>query len=254
MKKKPIKVALIVVAILVVLAIGMFLGSKLDFNQDDNELPSNNQDNFFIGNITKINGNTAIISVTEGENVLASSDKISVDISKYSFEKGDKVKVTFTGEIMETYPAKVNVKNIERVNLSKLTQLYITLIDDVIENHDVALNHNMEYVAIDINGFTNLNEKEKQDVINHLYKYSENVYVGNYEYLKEQGLAQENADNFPALKGILIGSSNTEKINDDKYVVNISKYRTGLGAIFPEYEATYKEGKWSFEIISMAIS
>ena len=45
MEKKAIKVALIVVAILVVLAIGVFLGSKLDFNQDDNELPSNRQNN-----------------------------------------------------------------------------------------------------------------------------------------------------------------------------------------------------------------
>ena len=57
-----------------------------------------------------------------------------------------------------------------------------------------------------------------------------------------------------SLSGVLIYIQEVEEISEDKAVVSIVKYRSGLGAIFPKYELIFKNGKWEIETLSMGIS
>ena len=153
---------------------------------------------------------------------------------------------------METYPLKIKTLDVEKVEYSKVSKLYMTLIDDLM-GLDQALNSDMQYIAINIESF-DISKEQQKDIIHYLYKYSENIKVGSYQDLKDQGLVISTADVIPHIDGILIDVGNIEKKNDNHYIVNMQKYRSALGAIFPEYEAQYKDGIWSFEIKSMAIS
>lgn len=45
-----------------------------------------------------------------------------------------------------------------------------------------------------------------------------------------------------------------EEYNGNKATITGVSWFGNLGAVFPKYEATYKNGKWELELISMAIS
>lgn len=272
MEKRSIKIMLsVILAIIFVGSITVFaLYSTNVIQNNDNKTQIVDMKDAFIGTIVAINGNTATINVTSGD-VLKSADKINIDLKDNTFEKGDKVKVTYKGYIMETYPAKVDMETIQKVETSKVVKLYTTLIDDIV-TQDSGLNGGMQYIAIDINSFTTfieeelkqgqiqslmypkMSEEDKTDIINYLYKYHDNIKVASYNDLKEQGLVIEGEDVIPHIDGILIYVTKLEKKSDDNYIVSMVKYRSGLGAIFPEYNAKYKDNKWTFEITSMAIS
>ena len=72
------------------------------------------------------------------------------------------------------------------------------------------------------------------------------------EELKEKGyFDQKNL----YLQGILITATDIEKIEFDKAVLSLEKYRGGLAAVFPEYELTLVDNDyWKLKVLSMAIS
>ena len=246
-KKIYIVIGLIFLVVLTFTGIYAINSNKPVDNNNDNNVTQN----AFIGYIEKITGDTGNVKVIEG-NILSSGDSVNVNLQGYTFEVGTKVKVIYDGNVMETYPLKIKTLDIEKVEYPKISKLYMTLIDDLI-GLDQALNSDMEYIAINIESFDILNEQQ-QDIIHYLYKYHDNIKVASYQDLKEQGLVISTSDVIPHIDGILIDVGNIEKKNDNHYIVNMQKYRSALGAIFPEYEAKYKDGIWSFEIKSMAIS
>ena len=255
MKNKKVVYILVACIILVVVGVtAIYIANSKEVL--DGGYESNLTQNSFVGYITQINGDSATVKVTEGY-ILASGDLVNVDLLGNTFDEGTKVKVIYEGDVMESYPLQIKVVSIEKVEYSKVVKLYTTLIDDLM-GLDQALNHNMQYIAIDINSFMALNdtdiEEDKQDIANYLYKYHDNIKVATYKELQEQGLVISNELTIPHINGILISMSKFEKKNDDHYLVSMSKYKSALGAIFPEYEVKYKDGSWDFEIKSMAIS
>lgn len=85
------------------------------------------------GNIDKVSfnaivienmGNSILVNPVEGSQELQSSDKIVVrvpvdnatlkDLSE--FKVGSKVKITYDGMIMESYPAQINAYDVELIN------------------------------------------------------------------------------------------------------------------------------------------
>ena len=57
------------------------------------------------------------------------------------------------------------------------------------------------------------------------------------------------------LQGILITATDIEKIEFDKAVLSLEKYRGGLAAVFPKYELTLVDNDyWDLKVLSMAIS
>jgi len=70
----------------------------------------------FYGTVIESNQGNIIVEPREGETIRKSADKISISLGKNNgviYAIGTNVKVTYTGEIMETYPAKIVATNIE---------------------------------------------------------------------------------------------------------------------------------------------
>lgn len=72
----------------------------------------------FIGYIVGLKGDTAIVKPLEEQEINKSSDMISFStksIVTQNFMIGQKIKVTYSGDIKETYPAHVDAVNVEIV-------------------------------------------------------------------------------------------------------------------------------------------
>lgn len=64
----------------------------------------------FLATILEINGNSVLVEPAVGEPELRSSDKISFgteDLENIDVEVGSVVEITYTGKIMESYPAQI---------------------------------------------------------------------------------------------------------------------------------------------------
>lgn len=76
----------------------------------------------FIGSITGIKNTTIIVTPLEDQEISKSSDMISFSIEKLenaisqNYIVGQKVKVTYTGDIKETYPAQIDATKLEIIN------------------------------------------------------------------------------------------------------------------------------------------
>lgn len=110
---------------------------------------------------------------------------------------------------------------------------------------DKALNSNMEFIAIDMSNFEEVNEKEKKVILNYFEdKYKVEVMDATMEELEEKGYY--NPDTM-ALEGVLL---RIEKV-DFKFNKNVlfegSKFKSGKGAIGVESTVHYKNGEWQIK-------
>lgn len=84
---------------------------------------TNKEETFhFFGKVIESNENTIIVEPNKGEAIRKSADKISVGLGKDNdaiYKVGSNVKVTYKGYVMETYPAQVDVVNIELKSIEK---------------------------------------------------------------------------------------------------------------------------------------
>lgn len=126
------KIFRILIAVLMV-AIGVVVVYKLiensvtnreDFNFKVENISSNpvntvnheqNEHSFF-GKVIESTDSYIIVEPNEDEDILKSSDKISISLGEYNdalYEVGTNVKITYDGTIMESYPAQVKATKIE---------------------------------------------------------------------------------------------------------------------------------------------
>lgn len=233
-------------------------------NGDNNN--SSVEEYYFYGKVVESSLKYIIVEPNEGEDVRKSADKISIGLGENNdalYMNGTNVKITYSGYIMETYPAKINASKIELV--SKLELMYETIIDDIIAQ-DEALNNNAKYISLDVDSFVapiergegtiqseylGLNESEKDTLLRYCKKYNSDIKDYSMQELREKGLFNEEE---VRIDGILIYISNVEKITENSAIMTVGKYRSGLGAIFPKYKLTYRNGSWDIEVIQMAIS
>jgi hypothetical protein len=122
-----------------------------------------------------------------------------------------------------------------------LGEIYCVALDSIMEQ-DEALSSDMEYIAIDMSNFEEVDESGKEEILSYFKeKYNVDVMDATFEQLKEKGLY--NPDTM-SLDGVLL---RIEKV-DFKFNNNIffegSKYRSGLGAVGVEVTVQYKDNKW----------
>mgnify|MGYP005777741445 FL=1 len=112
-------------------------------------------DSQFIGTIIEVGEKYIIVTPDEGEEELKSSDQIEVGITSSDEAKvGRKVEVTYTGEIMESYPAKVNAINV----------IYLEEVEaEEMEAKLQLINESSSQKVENIN--PNVTEKEATDVV-----------------------------------------------------------------------------------------
>ena len=207
------------------------------------------------------------IEPLEGEEIRKTTDKIVIYLKEYdgnNYEAGTIVKVTYTGEVLKSDPPQVNYTKIEEVK-NYTVEMYKKILDDLI-NQDSAINKGAKFIAIDFTNFLayhkdgndgssqlrNLSTNEKNQLLDYCKKYNENVIEATMEELKEKGYFNEKN---MYLQGILITVTNTEKVEFDKAILSLQKYRGGLAAVFPKYELTLVDNDyWNLQILDMAIS
>ena len=207
------------------------------------------------------------IEPLEGEEIRKTTDKIVIYLKEYdgnNYEAGTIVKVTYTGEVLKSDPPQVNYTKIEEVK-NYTVEMYKKILDDLI-NQDSAINEGAKFIAIDFTNFLayhkdgndgssqlrNLSTNEKNQLLDYCKKYNENVIDATMEELKEKGYFNEKN---MYLQGILITVTNTEKVEFDKAILSLQKYRGGLAAVFSKYELTLVDNDyWTLQILDMAIS
>lgn len=112
--RKKVIVTAIIVALIGVIGVAFFgMKYKNDMKVLDNK-SGQNQDTF-TGVISEINdGTQAVVSIDEGHNIRSSGDKVYVSLPEdKAFKVGDKIKVTYTGEVMESDPLQINQIKVE---------------------------------------------------------------------------------------------------------------------------------------------
>lgn len=73
-------------------------------------------EHFFYGKVIESNQNNILVEPNKDEDIRKSADKIFISLGKHNdaiYEVGTNVKITYTGYVMETYPAKVEATKIE---------------------------------------------------------------------------------------------------------------------------------------------
>jgi hypothetical protein len=128
--------------------------------------------------------------------------------------------------------------------------LYVTVMKAAFNEE----NGGAEFIAVKLDTLEGLSDKAKEEVLKELASLSPNVY--DFEKVKNDKTKfelDENNNLARAINGTLL-SIELEKYSDTKAdIIGISWFGN-LGAVFPEYEATYKNGVWTLKLISMSIS
>ena len=110
MKKKiwvPVGVIILLVALIVPVLVFKITAGNSKENNEGNE---NKEEHTFTATVIEINGDSVMVQPVEGEDELNSSDKIIFSVKDFDdigAEVGSVVQVTYTGEIMESYPAQI---------------------------------------------------------------------------------------------------------------------------------------------------
>lgn len=109
-KKYLFLTVLLILSILIIAVINKFIVNNENIDKVS-----------FIATVLENNGKSILVKPEEGSTELNSSDKIVVrvpvdnavlkDLSE--FIEGSKVKITYDGMVMESYPAQINAYNVE---------------------------------------------------------------------------------------------------------------------------------------------
>ncbi len=110
------KKSVIWIIIILLIALTAIMITRLAIGNNTEEEPRS-----FTSTVLENNATSLLVKPDEGEDELRSSDKIVVRVPKDSavledlsvFSVGSKVKITYDGAIMESYPAQINALRVE---------------------------------------------------------------------------------------------------------------------------------------------
>lgn len=124
---------------------------------------------------------------------------------------------------------------------------YTTVIDKLY-NEDMALNHDIKYIAIDTSLINNLSEDQKSALLKDVEKYGYIVLDMTFEELEEQGYI----DDLYFKEGILFKIED-RPMSGNSILMDVSKWRSGLGAIgYDDLKVQFKSGNWKITKIGSA--
>lgn len=176
-------------------------------------------------------------------------------ITPDQLKAGMLIELTFSGEIMESYPMQFSLPQELKVMQENddLVGFYFRLIKDIYHT-DPGLNGDISILAFDLNAVENLSEAEKHAL---LYlaqtEFGHETLLSTYEELADNGLID--TENLYFETGILITFSNMS-FTENSFNFSLEKWRSGLGAyIFADCTATKShDGSWTYTIGSELIS
>jgi len=142
-----------------------------------------------------------------------------------------------------TEPNEVTPKNVE----DELSLPYALAIDSII-GVDPALNHEMTYIAVNFDNLGYMTEAIQESIEIYLSKYQVPVINESYATLVEKNMLID--DDY--IKGILIDFDSIIYVADDEFLIEASKFKSGLGAVGVEVILKKVDGVWS--VISAKIT
>lgn len=168
-------------------------------------------------------------------------------------KEGKTATISWNGNALETYPAKISAMTIERKKTSTSPLfLYEKALEELIDT-DQGLNTSITQAVFCLDGITNLTVMEKEALV---YLGSDILDVpvrqGTFKQLEEENLIQ----NGTFTNGLYIEMTG-ENLNPSgtKVTFSMTKYRSGDGAYsFLDCIGNYKKGTWSYTIGNHAIS
>ncbi|HIS61363.1 MAG TPA: hypothetical protein IAC14_03790 [Candidatus Scybalomonas excrementigallinarum] len=174
--------------------------------------------------------------------------------AKQSIVKEGKIAtISWNGNVLETYPAKISAMTIERKKASTSPLfLYEKALEELIDT-DKGLNTSITQAVFCLDGITNLTVMEKEALV---YLGSDLLDVpvrqGTFKQLEDENLIQNGTftnDIYIEITGENLNPSGK------KVTFSMEKYRSGDGAYFLlDCIGNYKKGTWSYTIGSHAIS
>jgi hypothetical protein len=122
-----------------------------------------------------------------------------------------------------------------------VAEIYRTAFDSIMEN-DKALNSNAKFIAVDMKNLTDLNERDKQEILNYFKdKYQTEAMNATFEELKENGMYNPET---ASLDGVLLKIEQVDFVNNHEVMLEGSKYKSGLGAFDCKLIVHFEEEKW----------
>jgi hypothetical protein len=129
-----------------------------------------------------------------------------------------------------------------------LGEIYSVALNSIMEQ-DEALSSDMEFIAIDMSNFDDVNENDKKEIINYFSeKYKIEVIDATLDELKEKGLYNPATS---VLNGVLLRLDKVELNFNNKVFFEGSKYRSGLGAVGVKVTVHYEDDNWKVKETKM---
>ena len=163
-----------------------------------------------------------------------------------SFSVGCTPQISVPDNKPEAKPTAQNISPEERQRID----LYV-LVMKAAYNEE---NGGSEFIAVKLDTLVGLGEKAKTEVLKELISLSPNVY--DFEKVKNDSAKFEldsNSNLARSINGALLYIE-LGKYSERKATITGVSWFGNLGAVFPTYEATYKNGIWELKLINMAIS
>lgn len=138
-----------------------------------------NKEKSFFGKIVESNESYIIVEPNENEEIRKSSDKISIGLGEYNdalYEIGTNVKITYDGDVMETYPAQIKAIKIEVKSAENFEILF--------KDRKPIDSYNKIYAILD------KSETNKYDYTIYAYDGSVNIRIDGEEYSLKEALLQ----------------------------------------------------------------
>lgn len=129
-----------------------------------------------------------------------------------------------------------------------LAEIYIVALEEIMAQ-DEALNKNKQYIAIDMNNFEDVDQRDKQEILSYFKEtYKVEVMDTSFEQLVEDGLFNEET---MSLEGVLLKIEKVDFQFNKVIFFEGSKYRSGLGAVGVEVKVHYKDNNWQAKEVKM---
>lgn len=126
----------------------------------------------------------------------------------------------------------------------ELGDIYTVALDAIMEQ-DEMLSKDMEFIAIDMSNFEDVDEVSKEGILSYFKeKYKVDVMEATLEQLNEKGLFNEET---LVLDGVLLRIKKVEFKFNNHIFFEGSKYRSGDGAIGVEGTVYDKNNKWKIK-------
>ncbi|MGV3467074.1 MAG: peptide ABC transporter substrate-binding protein [Heyndrickxia sp.] len=110
---------------------------------------------------------------------------------------------------------------------------------------DKALNSKMEFIAIDMSNFHDINQKQKEDILKFFKgKYGVDVMDATFEELKDKGYYNPNT---LALKGVLLRIEKFAITFNKNVTFEGSKFRSGKGSVGVVGTIYFMNGNWKIK-------